>query len=111
MKPVEKSSSLLSTWSHTIATYCTLHVFAWYRFWSDTTYRYFVVILGLIVLFAIPFYVIHETKKFIEKETILSSTAYVDKGSLPFPDVTVCHPNVFSRDRMEGNHSIKNNAV
>ncbi len=92
---------------HRLATETTLHTFVPYKYLGSSypVTRTFLVCLGVMSVLSVPFYLMQEAKAFFSHSAVLLANEWKEEGSIPYPNLTVCNPLFFNRQRMEGEYS------
>ncbi|XP_059083343.1 uncharacterized protein LOC131880677 [Tigriopus californicus] len=78
----------------------TIHGLNVYKFIKNRKLRNVTFYLAALILLFLPLVLAFATSKFFSDTTIKSSVEWKAEDYLDFPNVTICHPNYFSKRKM-----------
>ena len=96
-------AAALKLWAETACDWTSVHGLVWYTRIDSPLVKGVCICVAVVIIIGLPVFLAQQTIDFASTKSVLNSFDFITADSLPYPNVTVCHPRFFALDKMEGN--------
>ncbi len=88
--------------SNQVSQFSSFHGVSWHSRLGGGRRRVLLFAMVMGVSFVLPVLSLHFFLRYLNEVSLSDSVLWTKASAVQYPNITVCHPNYFSRQRMEG---------